>query len=109
VLEKAAAGSDVALDAGRVEVRRGYYDLDSARQQIEVARTSVAEAQEGLQINQNRYDSGLSTITDLLVAEEATLSSQMNYWEALSRYYIGYASLELAEGTLNAQSRVVRP
>jgi len=107
--EKAAAASDLAMDAVRLEVRRGYYDLDSARQQIEVARTSVAEAQEGLQINQNRYDSGLSTITDLLVAEEAALSSQMNYWEALSRYYIGYASLELAEGTLNAQSRVVRP
>lgn len=107
--EKAAAASDMAADAVRLEVRRAYYDLDAARQQIEVARTAVTEAQEGLQIDQNRYDSGLSTITDLLAVEDAARSSQMNYWEALSRYYIGYASLELAEGTLNAQSAVVKP
>jgi outer membrane protein len=106
--EKAAAASDMATDAVRLEVHRAYYDLDAARQQIEVARTSVAGAQEGLQINQNRYESGLSTITDLLVAEDAARSSQMNYWEALSRYYIGYASLELADGSLNAQSPVVK-
>lgn len=107
--EKASAASEIASDEVRLEVRRAYYDLDGARQQIDVARTSVAEAQEGLRINQNRYDSGLSTITDLLLAEDAARSSQMNYWEALSRYYIGYASLELADGTLNEQSPVVTP
>ncbi|HEV2448683.1 MAG TPA: TolC family protein, partial [Candidatus Sulfopaludibacter sp.] len=100
---------EMASDGVRLEVRRAYYDLDGARQQIEVARSSMAEAQEGLQINQNRYDSGLSTITDLLVAEDAARSSQMDYWEALSRYYIGYASLELADGALNAHSPVVTP
>lgn len=107
--DKAAAASEMASDGVRLEVRRAYYDLDGARQQIEVARSSMAEAQEGLQINQNRYDSGLSTITDLLVAEDAARSSQMDYWEALSRYYIGYASLELADGALNAHSPVVTP
>lgn len=107
--EKAAATSEMGADAVRLEVRRAYYDLDGARQQIDVARTSVADAQEGLRINQNRYDSGLSTITDLLVAEDAARTSQMDYWEALSRYYIGYASLELADGSLNVQSPVVKP
>ncbi len=107
--EKASAASEMGADAVRLEVRRAYYDLDGARQQIDVARTSVADAQEGLRINQNRYDSGLSTITDLLVAEDAARTSQMDYWEALSRYYIGYASLELADGSLNAQSPVVKP
>jgi outer membrane protein len=107
--EKAAAASEMSSDEARLEVRRAYYDLDSTRQQIEVARASVAEARQGLEINQNRYDSGLSTITDLLVAEDAARSSQVNYWEALFHYYVGYASLELADGTLNAQSPVVTP
>ncbi len=107
--EKVAAAKEMAIDATQLEVRRAYYDLDSARQQLEVARATIAESQESLRINQNRYDSGLSTITDLLAAEEAARRSQTDYWEAVYRYHTGYANLELASGTLNPQSPVVTP
>jgi outer membrane protein TolC len=107
--EKVAAVKDIATDAARLEVRRAYYDLDSARQQVEVARATIAESQESLRINQNRYDSGLSTITDLLAAEETSRRSQTDYWEAVYRYHTGYANLELDSGTLNPQSPVVVP
>jgi outer membrane protein len=107
--EKVAAVKDMATDAARLEVRRVYYDLNSARQQVEVARETIAESQESLRINQNRYDSGLSTITDLLAAEEASRRSQTDYWEAVYRYHTGYANLELVSGTLNPQSPVVVP
>jgi outer membrane protein len=107
--EKVAAVKEIATDATRLEVRRAYYSLDSARQQVEVARATIAESQESLRINQNRYDSGLSTITDLLAAEEAARRSQTEYWEAVYRYHTGYANLELASGTLNPQSPVVTP
>ena len=59
----------------RLEVRKAYYDVDAARQQIEVARASIADSQESLRINQDRYESGLSTVTDLLAAEEAARRS----------------------------------
>jgi outer membrane protein TolC len=107
--DKVAAVKEMATDAVRLEVRRAYYDVDAARRQIDVARATIAEAQESLRINQNRYDSGLSTISDLLAAEEAALRSQSGYWEAVYRYLSGYASLELASGTLNPQSPVVTP
>jgi outer membrane protein len=107
--EKAAALKEMATDAIRLEVRRVYYDVDAARQQVEVARAAIAESQESLRINQNRYDSGLSTITDLLASEEAARRSQTDYWEAVYRYHTGYANLELASGTLNPQSAVVMP
>jgi len=107
--EKVAAVKEMATEAARLEVRRAYYDLDSARQQVEVARATIAESQESLRINQNRYDSGLSTITDLLAAEETSRRSQTDYWEAVYRYHTGYANLELASGTLNPQSPVVTP
>lgn len=107
--DKVAAAKEMATDAVRLEVRRAYYDVDAARRQIDVARATIAEAQESLRINQNRYDSGLSTISDLLAAEEAVLRSQSGYWEAVYRYLSGYASLELASGTLNPQSPVVTP
>jgi len=107
--EKVAALKEVATDAIRLEVRRAYYDADAAHQQVDVARTAIAESQESLRINQNRYDSGLATITDLLAAEEAARRSQTDYWETIYRYHTSYANLELASGTLNPQSSVVTP
>ena len=107
--EKIAALKQAAMDAVRLEVRQAYYDQDSSRQQVEVARTAIAQAQESLRINQDRYDGGLLTITDLLGAEEAARRSQADYWQALSQYHISYANLELASGTLNLQSPVLMP
>jgi outer membrane protein TolC len=107
--EKAVALKQAASDGVRLEVRRAYYEVDANRQQVEVARAAIAQAQESLRINQDRYDSGLTTITDLLSAEEAARRSQTDYWEAVYRFHTSYASLELANGTLNPQSPVVTP
>jgi outer membrane protein len=107
--EKVAAMKQAASDGVRLEVRRAYYDVDASGQQVEVARAVIAQAQESLRINQDRYDSGLSTITDLLGAEEAARRSQTDYWEAVYRFHTSYANLELASGTLNPQSLVVMP
>jgi len=107
--EKVSAAKEIATDAIRLEVRRAYYGLDAARQQIEVARASIAESQESLRINQDRYESGVSTITDLLAAEEVARRSDSDYWETVYRYQTDYAKLELASGTLNPQSPVVTP
>jgi outer membrane protein len=107
--EKIAALKEAARDAVRLEVRRAYYDFDAARQQVEVAKGAIAQAQESLRITQNRYESGLSTITDLLSAEEAASRRQADYWQTVCGYQTSYANLELATGTLNAQSPVVTP
>ena len=109
IAEKIAALKQAANDAVRLEVRQAYYDQDASRQQVEVARAAIAQAQESLRINQDRYDGGLLTITDLLTAEEAARRSQADYWQAVFQYHISYANLELASGTLNLQSPVVTP
>jgi len=107
--EKVVAMKQAASDAVRLEVRRAYYETDANRQQIEVARAAIAQAQESLRINQDRYDSGLTTITDLLGAEDAARRSQTDYWEAIYHFQTSYANLELASGSLNPQSPVVMP
>lgn len=107
--EKIAAMKQSATDGVRLEVRRAYYDDDAARQQVAVARAAVAQAQESLRISRNRYEAGLLTITDLLSAEEATLQTQLNYWNAVARSQTSYANLELASGTLSVDSPVVLP
>ncbi len=109
IAEKMAALKQAASDAVRLEVRQAYYDLDSNRQQVGVARTAIAQAQESLRINQDRYEGGLITITDLLGAEEAARRSQTDYWQAVYQFHISSANLELASGTLNLQSPAVNP
>jgi len=109
IAEKVAALKQAANDAVRLEVRQAYYDQDASRQQVDVARAAIAQAQESLRINQDRYDGGLLTITDLLSAEEAARRSQADYWQTVFQYHVSYANLELASGTLNLQSPVVTP
>jgi len=107
--EKVAALKEMATDAVRLDVLKAYYDVDATRQQLEVARAAIAESQESLRINQDRYEAGLSTVTDLLAAEDAARRTQAEYWETVCRYYTGYAALQLASGALNPQSPVVTP
>jgi len=107
--EKVAAMKQAARDAVCLEVRRAYYETDANRQQIEVARAAISQAQESLRINQDRYDSGVTTITEVLAAEEAARNSQTNYWEAVYHFRTSYAGLELASGSLSPQSPVVMP
>lgn len=107
--QKVIAMKQAATDGVRLEVRKAYYDADASQQQVEVARAAISEAEESLRINQDRYDTGLITITELLGAEESARRSQTDYWEALCRFHTGFANLELASGTLNPQSPVVTP
>lgn len=108
-LERARALRQTAEDSVRLEVRRAYYDFDSARQVIEVAKASVSQAEESLRIVGNRYEGGMSTITELLRAEDAARTARTSYWEAVYRFFTSYAAVELAAGSLNSQSPVVMP
>lgn len=105
--ERVAAMRQSAENAVRLEVRRAYYNADTASQQVEVARAATEQAKESLRINQNRYDSGLATITDLLRVEETYRAAQSDYWAAIYRYRTGYARLQLAIGDLGPDSPVV--
>jgi len=107
--DRVAAIKDMLRDRIRLEVRGAYYDLDAARQQVEVARASITNAKESLRINQDRYEAGLSTVTELLRVEEASHRAQTDYWDAVYRVQTGVARLALATGTLNQNSSAVMP
>jgi outer membrane protein len=84
-----------------VEVARAYQQYRSAVQQLEVAEATQAQATEALRIIQDRYDAGLTTITDLLRAETALVRARMNVTSANEAVYMGYANILLAIGELN--------
>jgi outer membrane protein TolC len=107
MLERTNALKQAAIDGIRLDVRQAVYNCDAAQQMLEVSRASVAQAEESLRINQNRYEAGLTTITDLLRAADTARMSRTNYWESVYRYQTSYAALELASGSLSTDSPVV--
>jgi outer membrane protein len=106
-LERAHADEQRVDSAVRLEVRRAWADLSAARQRIEVAKAAVAEAEESLRITQNRYQAGMSNVTDLLRNETAVLESRTRYLAAVHDQRIAATSLELAAGRLSPDSEVL--
>lgn len=106
-LERAHADEQRVDSAVRLEVRRAWADLRAAQQRIEVARAAVAEAEESLRITQNRYEAGMSNVTDLLRNETAVLESRTRYLAAVHDQRIAATMLDLAAGRLSPDSEVL--
>ncbi len=80
---RSEADQEHADSAIRLQVRRAYADLRAAAQRIEVTKASVTEAEESLRITQNRYETGLNNVTDLLRTETALLDARTSQFAAI--------------------------
>ena len=81
-----------------IEVETAVLNVNSAFERISVTRKSVAEAEESLNIERQKYDLGKGAIVDVLDAQRALLDAQTNYFRALSDYHIARAQVRLAIG-----------
>jgi outer membrane protein TolC len=106
-LERAHADQQRVDSAVRLEVRRAWAGLRAAQQRIEVAKAAVAEAEESLRITGNRYQSGMSNVTDLLRNETAALETRTRYLAAVHDQRIAATMLDLAAGRLSPDSEVL--
>jgi len=107
LVSRATADAERTDSAVRLQVRRVFADLRAAEQRIEVAKASVAEAEESLRITQNRYEAGMSNVTDLLRTETAVLESRTRYLAAVHDQRVAATILEFAAGKLTASSEVL--
>ncbi len=101
---KAAAQEQTDEDQIRLAVRSAYSQHQTSERIVKTAEASMQQAAESLRILQNRYKAGLSTMTDLLRAEDAQRSSQNDYWQAVYGNTVAYAELLYATGTLTPES-----
>ncbi len=93
----------------RLQVRQSFLDLQSAASRLDTAQSAIAEAEEDHRIVANRYEAGLSTVTDLLRSETAVSAAKFRYLAATFDQRIAAARLERAAGTLNPSSDVLKP
>jgi outer membrane protein TolC len=91
----------------RLQVRGAWSNLKSARERLEVAAAAVALADENLRIIKNRYEAGLTNVTELLRSETALLETRVRRLAAVYDQRLAAAALEMAAGTLNADSNVL--
>jgi outer membrane protein TolC len=106
-LERTRALEKQADSQIRLQVRRAYSDFRAAAERIDVAQAAVSMAEESLRITKNRYDSGLSNVTDLLRTETALLEARNRRLAAIYDQRLAAVNLELAAGTLNDKSEVL--
>lgn len=87
-----------------LQVRKAWVDLDSSRRQLEVARYAVEQAQEAYRVEEERFNAGRSTSTDLLAAQAALVQAQNNRSTAYYQALVNYTELRWALGdTLDAR------
>jgi TolC family type I secretion outer membrane protein len=87
----------------RVDVQRAFYQAQSAWKRIQVAQDSVAQADEGLRIVANRYESGLLTLVTLLDAQVALQRAKTQHFKAMHDYKLARINLALASGTIDRE------
>jgi|GEM_PF-47975 len=91
----------------QMEVRRAYLDVNAAAQRAAAASDASEQAKESLRIVQNRYDAGLTTVTELLRAQTAQLDATTGYLSALQDWQVARAQLERATGVLTPASTLI--
>lgn len=82
----------------RLDIETALLNVRSSQERIAAIQTSVAQAQESLRIEREKYDLGRGAIVDVLDAQSALLDSQTNYYRALADYHVATAQMKLAMG-----------
>ena len=82
------------------EVVEAYQVFRSSEERLRVATASVDQAAEALRIIEDRHSVGLTTITEVLRAQNAVLRARLLRLGAQHDKYVGYARLLLASGSL---------
>jgi outer membrane protein len=90
-----------------LEVRKTFLDAEAAAARAAAARDASDQAKESLRIVKNRYEAGLTTITELLRAQAAQLDARTLYLNALQDWQVAQAQLERAAGVLTPESQLI--
>jgi outer membrane protein len=109
----ALAGLQVIVDNVSLQVAVAFQAIETDRQRIQLAQTSVRQARENLRLTTVRYQNGNATPTDIVDAQTALVQTETSYYTAVYGYLEGLARLEYAlggdQGRLLQELRLARP
>jgi outer membrane protein TolC len=97
---EAEAAAMAASDGVAMEVVTAHARLQSAAERVNVASSAAEQAAAAARIVRDRYENGLTTITEQLRADHALLAARLAFLDARYDYITGYADLLRATGDL---------
>jgi len=80
------------------EVRTGFMDVKSSGEQVQVATSAVALAQEQVKESQDRFAAGVANSLEVVQTQEALATADENYISSLFTFNFAKASLARAMG-----------
>jgi outer membrane protein len=95
---QAEDGLALLEEAIRLEVRQSLLEYDEALEALSIAEAGLGQARESMRITRESFRSGAATNSDVLDAETADTSAEMNRLAALARLRLAEAKLVLATG-----------
>lgn len=95
---QAEHGLAIMEDAVRLEVKQSYLEYDEAVTAVVIADEGAAQALESMRVVQENFASGTATSSDVLDAQTAKTTAEMNRISAYARLRVAAAQLELATG-----------
>ena len=102
----AAASHEQVLADAELEIESAYQRYLSAGKRVVVGEKAVDQSRESMRIVHDRYNEGLTTITEVLRAQAAAAQARYSYLGALFDHHSGYADLLRASGTLTSVERL---
>jgi outer membrane protein TolC len=97
-LVQAERGTEMMEEAVRLEVRRSYLELDEAADAAAIAEEGLAQARESMRVVREGFRNGTAKNSDVLAAQTALATAEMNRVAALARLRTAEAGLALATG-----------
>jgi len=83
-----------------LQVRQHWLDVQETRKRIRVTEKAIAQAEENLKVNRDRYGNGLATNTEVLDAETLRTRSQNNHANAIYDAVLATLRLKRVVGEL---------
>ena len=80
------------------DVSNAVVGLQAARQQIPVAESEVANAQEGVRLSEGRYRAGVTTFQEIITAQAALVTAETDHVNAVAALAVALATLDHAIG-----------
>lgn len=85
----------------RLEVQTAYLGLKETAERIEATRDAVAQGEENLRLNEERYQEQVGTATDVIDAQTLLTKARVNYLNAIFDHQIAKAQMLRAVGRIN--------
>ncbi|MBI2212823.1 MAG: TolC family protein [Acidobacteria bacterium] len=98
----AEAGADQVRNDAELDILAAHNRFMTAKQRLAVGESTQAQAAEAARIVRDRYDAGLTTITEVLRADTAAVAARLARLAASYDYTTGYAELLRATGQFDS-------